>query len=259
MRLAERLVLIALCLFAIDRVMFAQSGSSDRWVGTWSTSEVSRPQTPPPPAPVLLPLGPNQCPPPAPAPSTFVHFKDQTLRQIVHTSIGGANLRVVLSNKYGTAPLTIGAAHIALRDKESSIRAASGHPLKFSGKSATTIPANAIVYSDPVNMIVPQSADLAIDLYLPGNTDTPAPLTMHDAAFQTNYVSHTGNYAGKDKLPVLFKIESWFIVHRVEVRAPASVRGLVAFGDSITDGRRSTLDANNRWPDQLERRLPSAN
>src|SRR4029077_10064719 len=141
-------------------VMLAQSGSGERWVGTWSTSEVSRPQTPPPPAPVLLPLGPNQCPPPVPVPSTFVHFKDQTLRQIVHTSIGGAKLRVVLSNKYGTPPLTIGAAHIALRDKDSSIRKASGHPLTFSGRSAMTIPANAIVYSDPVNITVPQMADL---------------------------------------------------------------------------------------------------
>jgi lysophospholipase L1-like esterase len=106
-------------------------------------------------------------------------------------------------------------------------------------------------------MSVPDMADLAIDLYLPGNTDTPSPLTMHDAAIQTNYVSQTGNYAGKEKLPVLATMENWFIVHRVEVQAPASVRGLVAFGDSITDGRHSTSGANNRWPDQLERRLLS--
>jgi hypothetical protein len=187
-----------------------------------------------------------------------MHFKDQTLRQVVHTSIGGSNLRVVLSNTYGTAPLTIGAAHIALRDNDSSIRtAASGHPLTFSGRSTMTIPANAVVYSDPVNMTVPPMADLAIDLYLPGSTDTPAPLTMHDAAFQTNYVSQPGNYVGKEKVPVLSTMGNWFIVHRVEVQAPASVRGLVAFGDSITDGRRSTPDANNRWPDQLERRMLS--
>jgi lysophospholipase L1-like esterase len=184
-----------------------------------------------------------------------VHFKDQTLRQIVHTSIGGSNVRVVLSNIYGTAPLTIGGAYIALRDKGSSIRRDSGRALTFSGRSSMTIPANAIVYSDPVEMTVPQMADLAIDIYLPGNTDTPAPLTMHDVAVQTNYVSQVGNYAGKDKLPVLSTIENWFILHRVEVQAPASVAGLVAFGDSITDGRRSTSDANNRWPDQLERRL----
>lgn len=256
MRSGKRLILVALCLFCIDRPIFAQSGG-ERWVGTWSTSEVGRPQTPPPPAPVLLPAGPNQCPPAVPAPSTFMHFKDQTLRQIIHTSIGGSNFRVVLSNIYGTAPLTIGAAHVALRDKDSSIRPASGHPLTFSGRSTMTIPANAIVYSDPVKMTVPEMADLAIDLYLTGNTDTQAPLTMHDAAFQTNYVSPTGNHVGKENLPVLSTMGSWFIVHRVEVQAPASVKGIVAFGDSITDGRRSTSDANNRWPDQLERRLLS--
>src|SRR5439155_12315250 len=206
-------------------------------------------------APVLLPAGPNQCPPAAPASTTFVHFKDQTIRQIVHTSVGGSSVRVVLSNVYGTAPLTIGAAHIAVRDKDSSIKAGSGHPLTFSGRSSMTIPANAIIYSDPVNMNVPNTADLAIDLFLPGDTNTPAPLTMHDAAIQTNYISQPGNHAGKEKLAVLSTIENWFIVYRVEVQAPASGRGLVAFGDSITDGRRSTLNANNRWPDQLERRL----
>ena len=224
-------------------------------MGTWATAEVGRPQTPPPPAPVLLPAGPNQCPPAAPAPASFVHFKDQTLRQIVHTSIGGSSVRVVLSNIYGTAPLTIGAAHIAVREKDSSVKAGSGHPLTFSGRSSMTIPANAIIYSDPVNMTVPQTGDLAIDLYLPGDTNTSAPLTMHDAAIQTNYISQPGNHSGKEKLPVASTIENWFIVYRVEVEAPASVKGLVAFGDSITDGRRSTLDANNRWPDQFERRL----
>jgi lysophospholipase L1-like esterase len=255
MRFTKGPIVIALCLFSIAPTVFAQSVSRERWVGTWSTSEVGRPQIPPPPAPILLPSGPNQCPAAVAAPSTFMHFKNQTLRQIVHASIGGSNLRVVLSNIYGTAPLAIGAAYIALRDNDSSIRVASGHSLTFSGRSTITIPANAVVYSDPVKMTVAQMADLAIDLYLPGDTNTPAPLTMHDAAFQTNYVSQTGNHVGKDKLPVLSTMGSWFILHRIEVQAPASVRAIVTFGDSITDGRRSTSDANNRWPDQLERRL----
>src|SRR5258708_35166257 len=90
MRSTKGLILAALCLFTTDPAMFAQGGAGERWVGTWSTSEVGRPQTPPPPAPVLLPAGPNQCPPAVPAPPTFMHFKDQTLRQIIHTSIGGS-------------------------------------------------------------------------------------------------------------------------------------------------------------------------
>jgi lysophospholipase L1-like esterase len=251
------LITAELGLLALTESVFAQSAGNDRWVGTWSTSEVGRPQSPPPPAPALPPFQPNQCPPAPPAAPAFIHFKNQTLRQIVHTSIGGSRLRVVLSNVYGTAPLTIGAGHVAIREKDSSIQAAFGHPLTFSGVPSITIPANAVVYSDPVNLTVPQMTDLAIDLYLPGNTDTPAPLTMHNGAFQTNYVSETGNHAGKAKLPVVSTVQNWFIVYRVEVQAPASVKGLVTFGDSITDGTRSTPDSNNRWPDQFERRLLS--
>ena len=114
-------VLLPLCLSAIHPTMFAQSGSSERWVGTWSASEVGRPQTPPPLAPALPPFQTNQCPAAPPAAPTFTHFNNQTLRQIVHTSIGGSRIRVILSNVYGTAPLTIGAAHVALRDEGSSI------------------------------------------------------------------------------------------------------------------------------------------
>ena len=251
------LISIALCVLAISATMMPQSTGNDRWVGTWSTSEVGRPQSPPPPAPALAPFQPNQCPPAPPAAPAFMHFKNQTLRQIVHTSIGGSRLRVVLSNVYGTAPLTIGAGHVALREKGSSIQAPFGRPLTFSGLPSVTIPANAVLYSDPVNLTVPQMTDLAIDLYLPGNTDTPAPLTMHNGAFQTNYVSETGNHTGKAKLPGVSTVQNWFIVYRVEVETPALVRGLVTFGDSITDGTRSTPDANNRWPDQFERRLLS--
>src|SRR6185436_14860405 len=142
-------------------------------------------------------------------------------------------------------------------DKDSAIQQASGRPLTFSGKPTFTIPPGAVAYSDPVNLTVPQMGDLAIDLYLPGTTDTPAPLTMHNAAFQTNYVSETGNHAGSAKVPISATTQSWFILHRVEVAAPNSVGGLVAFGDSITDGTRSTPDTNNRWPDLLARRMLS--
>ena len=252
-------VVAAVCLVALEPAVFAQNESSERWVGTWSTSEVGRPQLPPPPAPALPPFQQNQCPPAAPAAPTFMHFNNQTLRQIVHTSIGGSSVRVVLSNAYGTAPLTIGAAHIALREKDSSIQSAAGHSLSFSGRPTVTIPANAVLYSDPVDLTVPSMADLAIDLYLPGSTDTPVPLTMHTGSFQTNYVSETGNHVGKGSLPVVATVQNWFVIYRVEVQAPRSVGGLVTFGDSITDGTRSTPDKNNRWPDQFVRRLSSQN
>ena len=257
MRSTVALISAALGLFAIHPTVLAQDVGSQRWVGTWSTSEVGRPQTPPQPAPALPPFQPNQCPPGPPAAPTFIHFNNQTLRQIVHTSIGGSSLRVVLSNAYGSAPLTIGAAHVAIRENDSAIQTGTGHSLTFSGRPDVTIPANAVIYSDPVNLTVRDMADLAIDLYLPGNTNTPALLTMHNGAFQTNYVSESGNHAGKAKLPVVDTVRNWFVVYRVEVLAPASVKGLVTFGDSITDGTRSTPDSNQRWPDQLEHRLIS--
>jgi lysophospholipase L1-like esterase len=248
--------------------MLAQSGSADRWVGTWATAEVGRPATPPPPAPALAPFMVNtRCPAPAAAPSVapapgqtfaplpYMHFTNQTLRQIVHTSIGGSKARVVLSNAYGTTPVTIGAGSIALRDREGAIQAASSRPLTFSGRPTMTIPANAVAYSDPVDLAVPAMADLAIDLYLPGTTNTAATLTMHNGALQTNYISETGNHVGKVSLPTVGRIQNWFLLSRVDVVAPDALGTVVAFGDSITDGSRSTPDTNNRWPNHLAKRL----
>ena len=186
-----------------------------------------------------------------------MHFTNQTLRQIAHTSIGGSKARVVLSNAYGTAPVTVGGAHIALRDKEGAIQTASDRPLTFSGRPTVTIPANAVMYSDPVTLTVQQMSDLAIDLYLPGTTNAPATLTMHGGALQTGYISETGNHIGKAILPVVSKTQSWFLLSRVDVVAPDATGAVVAFGDSITDGARSTPDTNNRWPDHLARRLLS--
>jgi lysophospholipase L1-like esterase len=267
-RLAAGAVLaLAFVLLRIQPDALAQGGTADRWVGTWATAEVGRTQTPALPLPGPPPFMANtRCPaPPAPpvppppgqafAPPPYIQFTNQTLRQIVHSSIGGSKARVVLSNAYGTAPVTVGAAHIALRDTQGAIQAASGRPLTFSGKPTMTIPANAVIYSDPVTMSVPPLSDLAIDLYLPGTTNTPATITMHGGALQTSYISETGNHVGKATMPEVGRTQSWFLLSRVDVVAPDAAGAIVAFGDSITDGSRSTPDTNNRWPDHLARRL----
>jgi lysophospholipase L1-like esterase len=268
MRSIAAVIALAFALLCVDSTALAQSAAGDRWVPTWTTAEVGRAQNPaaPPQGPSLRPFMENtRCPaPPAPpvpqptgafAPPPYLHFSNQTLRQIVHTSLGGSKARVVLTNAYGTAPVTVGAAHIALRDKQGAIQTASGRPLTFSGKPTITIPANAIVYSDPVTLTVPQMADVAIDLYLPGTTNTPATTTMHGSALQTSYISETGNHAGKATMPEVSTTQSWFLLSRVDVVAPDATGAIVAFGDSITDGARSTADTNNRWPDHLARRL----
>jgi lysophospholipase L1-like esterase len=245
----KRYLVLVLFVAMLGQGALAQR-AAEHWVGTWATAEVGRPQVAPPP----LPSPPGQPPPATPAP--FVHFSNQTFREIVRTTIAGSRARIVLSNVFGTAPLPIGAAQIAVRDKESSIVPQSSHPLTFGGSASTTIAAGATLLSDPVTMNIPALTDLVVDLYLPGQTDTPSPLTMHVGSLQTNYVSGPGNHAGETAWTAPRATQSWFLLTRVEVMS--TVGAIVAFGDSITDGARSTSDTNNRYPDQLVRRLSAA-
>ena len=232
---------LASLLFAIHAAALAQRDRSDEhWVGTWATAVVARPQEAP---------QRRQASPP-------VNFDNQTLRQIVHVSLGGEGIRVVLSNAFGTAPLAVGAAQVALRAQDEAIVPSSSRVLTFGGHPNTSIPAGAVVFSDPVALLVPALADLAIDLYLPGDMAASAsPLTTHSAAHQTNYISTEGNHTGAAELPVETTSSSWFFLSRVEIAAPGHVGAVVVLGDSITDGSGSTDDTNNRWPDHLARRL----
>jgi lysophospholipase L1-like esterase len=274
----QKLKLLALALIAATSLLQAQ-GRTDHWVGTWATAVVVRPQatTSPAAAPATAPEG-SACAPavlgPAPGrggpggpgggragftPPAPLNFKNQTLRQIVHVSLGGERLRVVFSNAFGTVPLEIGAAHVALRDVvrgDAAIQATSDRPLTFGGKPTTFIAAGAVALSDPVALALPAAADLAIDLYLPGDTTaSTSPLTTHQGALQTNYVSAEGNHAGEPDFPGATTTQQWFFLARVEVAASEQAGAVVTFGDSITDGTRSTSDKNNRWPDEFARRL----
>ena len=248
-----------------------QAQSRDHWVGTWATAVVVRPQAPA--APLQVPLTasgqPNACQPAAPgpgagrgngqAPPTPLNFRNQTLREIVHTSLGGDRVRVVLSNAFGTIPLEVGAAHVALREKDAAIQVKSDRPLTFAGSPSTMIAAGAVAVSDPVSLAIPVAADLAVDIYLPGDTAaTASPLTTHQGASQTNYISADGNHAGEADLAGATTTGAWFFLARVEVEAPAAAGAVVTFGDSITDGARSTANTNNRWPDEFARRLAAA-
>jgi lysophospholipase L1-like esterase len=241
------------CAAVLLCAMLALSAANnEHWVGTWATAVVTRPQ-PPQPAP-----GGQQATTTTPAPGAqpALSLNNQTLREIVHVSIGGSRVRVVLGNEFGTAPLAVGAASIALRDKDAKIAANTSRALAFSGRPSVIIPAGASMLSDPVDENVPPMADLAIDLYLPDEmTSLTSPLTVHAGASQTNYVSSTGNFAGSADLPVLTTTPSWYLLERVEVAAPAETGAIVTFGDSITDGARSTPNTNNRWPDYLAKRL----
>jgi lysophospholipase L1-like esterase len=225
--------------------LLGQSRSAEHWVATWTTAVVARPAALPPPAanaPVVNP------PPITP--------DNQTLRQIVRTSIAGSRVRVVFANTFGTAPVNIGGASVALHGKESDIVPSSLRKLTVNGSAGFRIPAGAVVLSDPVDLTVPALAELAVDAFVPNDLGNgSSPITFHNGANQTNYASVPGNHVGEASLEGGAITRSWFLLSRVEVSAAPRAGGIVAFGDSITDGARSTPDTNNRWPDHLARRV----
>jgi lysophospholipase L1-like esterase len=200
------------------------------WVATWSAAPAAS--------------GPAGTPPRA--------FENETIRQVVHISAGGRRLRVRLSNAFGAKPLRIGAAHIALHAEGSEIVPGSDRTLTFGGRPSITVPTGAVAVSDPVALVVPSRADLAVSVYLPENT---GPATYHDFGNQTSYISTPGDFTGATSLPVATTTLSRFWLTVVEALPWERVGAVVAIGDSITDGARSTLDANRRWPDLLSARL----
>lgn len=159
------------------------------------------------------------------------------------------------SNAYGTTSLTIGAAHIALRSTGAQIVPDSERVLTFSGESSITIPPGALIVSDPVKLAVPALGDLAVSLYLPGNT---GPATFHTEGKQTSYISPSGDFTGSIALPTSSTTLSSFFLTNVEVKASNDGRAIVTLGDSITDGTASTPDANHRWPNFLADRLQAS-
>lgn len=177
---------------------------------------------------------------------------DTTLREIVHLSIGGPEVRVVFTNEFGTEPLTIGAAHVAVSSGGSGINMVSASGLTFGGRTQVTIPAGAMMVSDPVALKVPAESDLAISFFLPAQTISQ--VSIHTAADQTSYTA-PGNVVGAQTLDSPTEIRSWPFLKGVDVMAPAQAATVVAFGDSITDGAFAANNGNARWPDELARRL----
>ena len=257
-----RMFVLTLTLFALSvSSLLAQARPAEHWVATWTTAVVARapmlsPPAPPGPAPVATAGAPPIVQAPAGPPP--ITPNNQTLRQIVRSSVAGIRARVVFANTYGTAALNIGAASIALRDKEAAIVQASVRKLTVNGSAAFRVPAGGLILSDPVDLTVPAFADLAIDLFVPADLGSgSSPITFHNGANQTSYVSATGNHVGEHAFQGAAITRSWFLLSRVEVAAAARAGAIAAFGDSITDGTRSTPDTNNRWPDHLARRLAS--
>lgn len=254
---------VSLTILVLTTGAAAQGGRKDgHWVGTWATAVAWRPAavTVPATAPPVVPALPTTVSPSAAgtSPAATPAIANQTIRQFVHVSIGGSRIRVQLSNAFGTAPIEIGAANVAVRAGDGpAIVPSSSRALRFSGQPSVIIPAGAVMTSDPADVIVAPLSDLAIDLFLPGDTGAwPSPLTTHGTALMNTFTSETGNHAGAVSFDANAPTRlSWFLLSRVEVIAAKEAAAIVTVGDSITDGTRSTPNTNHRWPDELARRL----
>ena len=223
-----------------------------RWVTTWTTANAASDQ------PTV--------------------FSNQTIREIVHTTIGGSAVRIRLSNTFGTRAIHLDAVFMGLQkaglqkmgpqeagmqEDGAALVPRSNHEVTFGGSRSIAIPEGAEVLSDPISFSVGSEQNLAISLFTAGET---GPATVHGSALQTNYVSGAGNFAAEEGTNAFSiatgskTIGSWYFLSAVEVLAPIDAKGaVVALGDSITDGASSRPDKNERWTDVLARRLLAGN
>ncbi|CAM2944028.1 SGNH/GDSL hydrolase family protein [Saccharomonospora xinjiangensis] len=181
-------------------------------------------------------------------------FTDTTLRQVAHLSVGGDSVRVRLSNAYGQSPLVVGSVTVAPRPDSGAgtpdVDAGALVPVTFDGRTSVTVPAGADWVSDPVNVTVPDDSDLVVSLYLPGPT---GPATFHSRGYATSFTA-AGDATTDPGAAFTALDTSRYFLSGVDVTARAK-GSVVFFGDSITDGVVSSVDANLRYPDQVADRL----
>ena len=206
------------------------TSAEECWIGTWISAQQLAESHNTPPSPYLA---------------------NNTLRQVVYATLGGSRIRVQFSNKYSNGPITINSAHIAVSTGGSSINTETDTALTFGGSSSVTIPAGDEIYSDTVDFKVEPLSNLAVSIYFGEASSTN--VTGHPGSRTTSYIK-TGNAVSTNFTPDGSKA-NWWILSGIDVWLDDSYACIVTLGDSITDGRGSTTDKNNRWPDNLARRL----
>ncbi|MBV9653079.1 MAG: SGNH/GDSL hydrolase family protein [Acetobacteraceae bacterium] len=212
----------------------ATAADREAWITTWAAT----------PAPRWA----DELPAPFNVPEVL---QNQTVRQIARISVGGKQVRVVLSNEFGTKPVTIGASSVALAGKDGAL-ASDPKPLAWGGRAQMVIPPAASVLSDPVDLAVDPLASLAVSFYLPQKT---ALSTVHWDGVQTGYISDPGDFTQTVQFKTGQTTKSRLLLSRIMTDAKPGSSAVVFFGDSITDGNNSTVDANHRWPDHIAERL----
>jgi lysophospholipase L1-like esterase len=238
MKLLSRPTLAALGL-ALALALPAHAGTASKplkWVGAWASAQ-------------MAPDAKNSLAP--------EDYPNATLRQVVRLSLGGDTIRVRLSNAFGTQPLTIKAAHVAMSAALDSARIdpATDRPLTFSGRGQVTIPAGADYWSDPVTLKVAPLTSLAVSLHYAA---APSVQTGHPGSRATSYVL-AGDHTADADLPGAKTIDRWFQISSIDVIPEKKASAIVAFGDSITDGYGVQPNTNLRWTDALMTRLKGKN
>jgi lysophospholipase L1-like esterase len=256
MKLVLVLAFTLVAMSASNSVAGAQEqriSTSEHWVSTWATAldlapsvmeiPVVSPGTKMPDFSKLRARGPKIDLPPK--------LDDQTIRMIVHTSIGGSRVRIEISNAIGKNAVVIGAAHIALRSSGAETVNGSDRALTFGGKASVTMQPGVTLLSDPVDLKFTPLSDLAVSLYFPRDTGPP---TSHALGLHRAYVSR-GDTTATEAMPNSDETHAYLWLSAVDVLAPSDSFAVVALGDSITDGFATTADADQAWPSQLAKRL----
>jgi lysophospholipase L1-like esterase len=220
--------------FVLGSVWMVQAagstGDDGRWVATWvSAQQLVEPHNLPP-APGL---------------------QDRTLRQVIQPTVGGQRLRLTFSNEFGEAPLVIGAAHVALAAGGDAIAEGSGRAVTFDGRPGVTVQPGTKMMSDDVDFPVVPFRNLAVTVYV---EQMPERVTGHPGSRTTSFVA-PGNVVAKQQLREVVGTDRWYLLASLDVWAEPRARAIVILGDSITDGRGSTTNQNDRWPNVLARRL----
>ncbi|WP_438019807.1 SGNH/GDSL hydrolase family protein [Sorangium sp. So ce315] len=202
-----------------------------RWVGTWSTGpQLTEPHNNPPAEPGLA---------------------NNTLRQVIYTSIGGSTVRLLLSNEFGNGPVTMQSVHVADSTNADGIKVDTDTALTFEGSPSVTIPVGKAVFSDPIDYDLKPASKLAVTIRF-GNV--PTEITGHPGSRTTSYIQ-AGDGVSAATLTSPATTDHWYYITGLDVMAGPDAAAIVVLGDSITDGRGSTTNGNNRWPDFLNRRL----
>ncbi|HXY06863.1 MAG TPA: SGNH/GDSL hydrolase family protein [Terriglobales bacterium] len=201
------------------------------WIATWASSPQSA--NPDPSLPML-------------------NLENQTVRERVRVSIGGSEIRLRLSNEYGSAPLLVGTVTVATPTDVASVKPDTIHKVGFSGRQSIMIPPGAPILSDPIAFSLRPGAELSVSIYFPKRVSTP---TVHELALKRAIISRAGDQTHAEKIDSGATSKSSILISAVLVPAQPSQRLVVAFGDSIVDGDQSTVDADHNWPSDLVRRF----